>query len=103
MEIDMDQPLTADLFVPHVGKLFRVKDGRHVLTLSKVDMFPLQEAQAKVTLRQPFTLILGGPPGDVLREGLHTLETDGGLAFQLYVIPVRTFAADRQDYQVVFN
>jgi Domain of unknown function (DUF6916) len=68
-----------------------------------VDMYPLQEAQAKVMHRQPFTLILAGPPGDVLREGFHTLEIDGGSAFDLYVIPVQTFAADRQDYQVVFN
>jgi hypothetical protein len=103
MDTGLDQPLTADLFRPHVGKAFRVKDGRHALTLSQVDVHPRQAAQAKVMEREPFTLILAGPPGEVLREGLHTLEIDGGPIVQLYVIPVQTFAADRQDYQVAFN
>ena len=99
----MDRPLTADLFLPHVGKPFRVKGGRHALILSLVDVQPRQEAQAKVMERQPYTLILNGPPGDVLAEGLYTFEIDGGPAFELYVIPVQTFATDRQEYQIAFN
>jgi hypothetical protein len=99
----MHQPLTADLFLPHVGKVFRVRGSRHALTLSQVDLHPRQEAQAKVMERQPYTLILDGPPGDVLAEGLYTFEIDGGPALELYVIPVQTFAADRQEYQIAFN
>ena len=99
----MDQPLTADHFLPHVGQVFRVKGGRHALTLSNVEVLPLHERQAKVLPRQPFTVIFAGPPGDVLREGLHVLERDGGPAFELYVMPIQTFALDRQDYQAAFN
>jgi hypothetical protein len=99
----MDQPLTADLFLPHVGKVFRVKDGRHQLTLSQVDVRRVADSEAKLFTRQPFTLIFGGPPGDVLRQGLYTFEVEGGPAVELYVIPVQTFARDRQDYQAVFN
>jgi hypothetical protein len=99
----MDQPLTADQFLPHVGEVFRVKGGRHALTLSNVDVLPLDERQAKVLPRQPFTVIFAGPPGDVLREGLHVLERDGGPAFELYLMPIQTFALDRQDYQAAFN
>jgi hypothetical protein len=99
----MDQPLTADHFLPHVGQVFRVKGGRHALTLSRVDVHPLDERQAKVLPRQPFTVIFAGPPGDVLREGLHVLERDGGPAFELYLMPIQTFALDRQDYQAAFN
>src|SRR5882672_4452843 len=99
----MDQPLTADLFQPLVGEVFRVKDGRHQLTLSRVDVRRLEEWEAKLFHRQPFTLIFGGPAGDVLKQGLYTLEVEGGSAFELYVIPVQTVARDRQDYQSVFN
>jgi Domain of unknown function (DUF6916) len=99
----MDQPLTADQFLPHVGQVFRVKGGRHALTLSRVDVHALDERQAKVVPRPPFTVIFAGPPGDLLREGLHVLERDGGPAFELYVMPIQTFALDRQDYQAAFN
>ena len=50
----------------------------------------MEEWEAAVLHRQPFTLIFGGPPGDVLHQGLHTLEVEGGPAFQLYIIPVQT-------------
>jgi hypothetical protein len=99
----MDQPLTADHFLPHVGQVFRVKGGRHALTLSHVDVLPLEERQANVLPRRPFTVIFAGPPGDVLREGLHVLERDGGPAFELYVMPIQTYVLGRQDYQAAFN
>lgn len=99
----MDQPLTADLFLPHVGKVLRVKGGRHALTLSQVEVHPRQDEQAKLMPRQPFTLILAGPRGDVLRAGLYEIEIEGGPTFQLHVMPIQTFAADRQEYQVAVN
>jgi uncharacterized protein DUF6916 len=99
----MDPTLTADQFLPHVGEVFRVKGGRHALTLSRVDVHRQDERQAKVVPRPPFTVIFAGPPGDLLREGLHVLERDGGPAFELYVMPIQTFARDRQDYQAAFN
>ena len=58
---------------------------------------------AKGAPRPPFTLIFSGPPGDVLREGLYTLEVEGGPSFDLYVIPVHTPVLGRQDYQVAIN
>jgi len=99
----MDQPLTADQFLPHVGQVFRVKGGRHALSLSGVEVLPLSERQAKALPRQPFTVIFAGPSGDVLREGLYVIERDGGPAFELYLMPIQTFARDRQDYQAAFN
>jgi hypothetical protein len=99
----MDQPLTPDQFLPHVGQVFRVKGGRHALTLSRVDVLRVDGRQAKLLPRQPFTVIFAGPPGDVLREGLHVIEREGGPAFELYVMPIQTFALDRQDYQAAFN
>jgi hypothetical protein len=99
----MTEPLMPETFLPHVDKVFRVKDGRHALTLSRVDIRQMGEWERAALGRQSFTLIFEGPPGDVLREGLYTLEVEGGPASQLYIIPVQTFARDRQDYQVVFN
>jgi uncharacterized protein DUF6916 len=98
----MTEPLTADTFLPYVDKVFRVKDGRHALTLSRVEVHRMEAREAALN-RRAFTLIFAGPPGDVLREGLHTLEVENGPALQLYVIPFQTFARDRQDYQVVVN
>ncbi|MBV8568832.1 MAG: hypothetical protein JO366_12750 [Methylobacteriaceae bacterium] len=96
----MPEQLTAEHFLPHVDKVFRVLGGAHALTLVQVDALPLQP---NVGQRRPFTLIFRGPPGNVLREGLYTMEVDAGPAFDLYIIPVYTPARDRQDYQAVFN
>src|SRR5579862_3498045 len=74
----MTEPLTPETFLPHVDKVFHVKDGRHALTLSRVDVRPMEEWEAALLRHQAFTLIFGGPPGDVLREGLYVLEVEGG-------------------------
>lgn len=102
-ENDVTALLTAEHFRPHVGKVFRVQGGEHALTLDEVQMHPLSQAQAKVLSRQPFTLIFKGPPGNVLPEGMYTLDVDGGASFELYVMPVHTPAPDRQHYQAAFN
>jgi hypothetical protein len=99
----MTGQLTPETFLPHLDKAFRVKGGRHVLTLTGVDVPRLEAQEAARVPRQPFTLIFRGPPGDVLREGLHCLEIESGPTVELYVIPIQTFARDRQDYQAAFN
>jgi hypothetical protein len=99
----MTEQLTHEAFLPLLKKVFHVKDGRHALTLSRVDVHRISDREAAGLPRQPFTLIFDGPPQDVLREGLYALEVSDGPAFELYVIPVQTFVRDRQDYQVVFN
>ncbi|MGR4865245.1 DUF6916 family protein [Caulobacter sp. LARHSG274] len=94
--------LTADLFARHVGQAFRIQGGWHVLTLNQVDRPPPQPWHQDMGLT-PFTLLFSGPPGDVLAEGLHTIVPEDGTAYGLYLIPVHTPAAGRQDYQAVFN
>jgi hypothetical protein len=100
-EIPMPELLTAEHFLPYVDKTFRVAGGRHALTLTTVDTS--RPAGWEVAARPPFNLIFRGPPGDVLAEGLHTLEVEGGPSFQLYVMPIHTPDRTRQDYQSVFN
>jgi hypothetical protein len=97
----MTELLNPDHFLPHVGKVFRVSDGRHAFALMRVDQRKL--AEGEVVPRQPFVLIFRGPPGDVLPEGLYTFEVEDGRAFELYVQPVFTPQRDRQDYQSSFN
>ncbi len=99
----MDQPLTADHFQPHIGKGFKVKDGRHELTLTRVDLRRLEPHETTLFERTPFTLIFSGPPRDVLPAGMHTLEVAAGPSFDIYVMPILTPVASRQDYQSVFN
>jgi hypothetical protein len=99
----MTEQLTPEHFRPHLDKVFRDRGGRHALTLAEVQARDLSEAERKVIPRQPFTLVFRGPPGDVLREGPHILEVEGGPDFELYVMPIHTPARDRQDYQAVFN
>jgi hypothetical protein len=53
--------------------------------------------------RQPFTLILRGPPGDVLPKGLYDVALNDSSDLTLYIMPIHTVARDQQDYQVVFN
>jgi len=99
----MTEQLTPQHFLPHVGKVFRVRDGRHAFSLVRVDQRRLEEWEAAIVSRQPFNLIFRGPPGDVLPEGLYTLEVEDGPAFELHVMPVFTPLRDRQDYQAAFN
>ena len=99
----MTDLLTSEHFTPHVDKVFRVKGGRHALTLAQVEARKLDDKEASLVQRQPFLLIFRGPPGDGLREGLYTLEVEDGPSFELYVIPIQTPVLGRQDYQVAFN
>ena len=95
----MTEQLTPETFLPHVDKSFRVKGGRHALKLCDVEV----SQHTAGFSRQPFNLIFSGPPGDVLREGMYTLEVDDGPSFELYVMPIHTPALGRQDYQAAFN
>jgi len=99
----MTEPLSPEQFSAHLDKGFAVRGGHHVLRLAEIDIAVLGAAQRSAVPRQPFTLIFHGPRGDLLPEGLYTFEVEGGPSFELYVIPVQTAAADRQDYQAVFN
>jgi hypothetical protein len=97
----MSQVLTAQDFVSHVGKMFTPKGQHRVLTLVSVDTvgWPGEDGM----LREPFILILRGPPGDVLPEALYDVAVRDGPDLELYIIPIHTAARDRQDYQVAFN
>jgi hypothetical protein len=99
----MDQPLTADHFKPHIGKDFKVKDGRHELTLTKVDLRRLEAHETTLFERPPFTLIFSGPPRDVLPQGMYTLDVADGSSFEIYLMPILTPVSARQDYQSIFN
>jgi hypothetical protein len=99
----MTEMLTAESFLPHVNKVFRVKESGHALTLRQVELRRMEEHELAALGRQSFTLVFAGPPGNALRDGLYTLEVEGGPSFELYVIPIRTLVRDRQDYQAVFN
>ena len=90
--------LTAEHFLPHVEKVFSVKGGRHAFTLTQVEV-----SGEKWGPRQSFNLIFAGPPGDVLPEGLYTLEVADGPQFELYVIPIHTPERGKQNYQSAFN
>ena len=94
----MTELLTPEHFLPHVEKVFRVKDDEHALTLMQVEVLDIKGGS-----RQPFTLIFSGPPGDVLREGRYTLQVERGPEFELYVMPVHTPVPGQQHYQAAFN
>jgi hypothetical protein len=94
----MADTLTAEHFLPHVEKVFRVKGGRHAFTLAQVEV-----SGEKGGSRQSFNLIFSGPPGDVLPEGLYTLEVAEGPQFELYVIPIHTPERGTENYQSAFN
>jgi hypothetical protein len=95
---DMAETLTPEHFLSHVQKVFRLKSGRHALTLARIELSDFKGGQ-----RQAFNLIFSGPPGDVLSEGLYTLQVENGPEFELYVIPIHTPIPGRQDYQAAFN
>jgi hypothetical protein len=97
----MSRLLTAEDFVAHVGKTFSPGGQHRVLTLVAVKTHESPGWEGMP--RKPFSLLLSGPPGDVLPEGQYDIAVDGGPEFALYIIPVVTPVRDRQDYQVAFN
>ena len=99
----MEEALTRETFEPHVGKTFQVSNSHHALTLVRIETRPIEEWEQKMGLRAPFNLIFRGPAGDVLAEGMHTLASEDGASFALYVNPVHTPVRSQQDYQCSFN
>lgn len=97
----MSRLLTPEDFEPHVGKAFRPVGQHRVLTLVSIDTGRYPGAESLP--RQPFILILRGPPTDVLPEGSYDVTVDGGPEFSLYIAPIHTSSRDRQEYQVVFG
>lgn len=97
----MAEVLTPQHFLPLVNKVFRVRGGRHALTLVEVEV--AEPVPSGGPPHQSFNLIFSGPPHDVLPQGLYTLEVADGPQFELYVIPIYTPHRARQDYQSVFN
>lgn len=96
----MSQVLTVQDFVTHLGKAVTPKGQHRTLTLVSADA---AGARGDGMPRDPFTLILHGPPADVLPEGLYDVAVPNGPEVRLYIIPIHTVALDRQYYQVVFN
>jgi hypothetical protein len=99
----MDEVLTRESFDPHVGKVFRIANSHHALTLVGIEARQIEPWQREQGLRAPFNLIFRGPAGDILAEGMRTLVLEDGTSFDLYVMPVHTPVRGRQDYQAAFN
>jgi hypothetical protein len=99
----MTEQLTPQHFLPHVQKVFHVEDGRHALTLTRVEQRRLEDFETETGFREPFNLIFRGPPEDVLPEGTYRLAVEDGPSFELYVMPIYTPVRDRQNYQASFN
>ncbi|HET7881834.1 MAG TPA: hypothetical protein VFL55_13190 [Acetobacteraceae bacterium] len=89
----MDE-LRHEDFAPHVDKLFRFEGWHGALRLTAIE---------SCELPRPFTLLFEGPPADIVPEGLYTAVVDDAFRFQLYIMPIHTATAGRQDYQAVFN
>jgi hypothetical protein len=96
-----DRILTADDFAPHIGKSFTLPGQHRALTLVSIDRSTFPGADDLP--RAPFTLLFGGPPRDVLPEGLYDVAIPDGPEAAIYISPIQTFDRSRQDYQAVFN
>lgn len=94
-----DMP-TAETFAPHVGKSFQPHGWHGSLMLVSIDSRkrPGWDEQPVV----PFSLLWRGPRGDVLPEGFHTYDVEGGPECAFYITPIHTPAKTHQDYQAAF-
>lgn len=90
----MVETLRHEDFVPHVNKQFRFAGWHGALVLARI---------LSTGSPRPFTLLFQGPAGDILPEGLYTTTVDDTQRFELYIMPIHTPEAGRQDYQAVFN
>ena len=97
----MIEVLRHEDFAPHVDKMFRFVGWHGALRLARIET--PRRMDGPVQARPPFTLIFAGAPGDILPEGLYTASVDGQPNIEFYIMPIHTPAADRQEYQAVFN
>jgi hypothetical protein len=88
-------------FAPYAGKLFSFPGQAVTLVLAEIKT--MTRCAAPGTERVPFSLIFHGAAGDVLAEGFYTAAIEAGPRVGLYIMPVHTPTAGRQDYQAVFN
>ena len=93
--------LTAETFMPFIGKSFQAGSEAPTLTLVKVDT--TAHAGWEDAPHQPFSLLLRGVRDLILPEGLYEFTVDDSHRFDLYIMPVHTAARTHQDYQIVFN
>ena len=97
----MTRILRHEDFAPHVDQQFHFSGWHGRLRLAQIDV-PVRPVAPGGT-RAPFTLIFQGVRGDVMPHGTRTATAEDGSSFEFYIAPVHTPAADRQDYQAVFN
>jgi len=97
----MVEVLRHEDFAPHVDRLFRFAGWHGTLRLARIEC--PRRASGADRSGPPFTLIFHGPRDDILPEGLYTARADEGPDFEFYIMPIHTPAADRQEYQAVFN
>jgi hypothetical protein len=97
----MADELCADDFAPFVGALLQPEGHPQALTLVSLDT--RQPPGWENAPRQPFSLLLRGPAGNVVPEGLYRFTADGTRVFELYLAPIHTVSRTHQDYQIAFN
>jgi hypothetical protein len=88
-------------FAPFLGRRFDLEGQRVVLHLASIDLKPGQVATG--SQRTPFILVLHGPAGDVVPEGMFRAQIEDGPVTDLYIMPIHTLVPNRQEYQAVFN
>lgn len=93
-------------FEPYLGRSFNVQNVDIPVSLKLIEIEDSARHRDWPTdLPRPFVMIFSGPPERILLEGYRILQAPGGVAFQLYVIPIMTHdpATNGQHYQVVVN
>jgi len=99
----MTRILRHEDFAPHVNKQFRFSGWHGSLRLARIEQPARPVAADGDAARAPFTLIFQGVRGDVLPDGMQMATAEDGSRFEFYIMPIHTPAADRQDYQAIFN
>jgi hypothetical protein len=97
----MAEILCANHFAPFVDKPFQAAGHPQVLILVRLET--REPAGWEAAPRKPFSLILRGPPDEIVPEGLHRFTVDGHWEFDLYLVPIQTVSHTHQNYQIVFN
>jgi hypothetical protein len=103
----MLEQFTIDTFAPLVGQMFRLHlEGREPLeaVLEKVTEIPVSgwRPDDAAGHRQPFSLLLLGPPQFVLPQAIYRFEHDELGAFEIFIVPIGR-SAEGVRYEAVFS
>jgi hypothetical protein len=104
----MDEPLTSELFAPHVGETFEVAPAEGdpfeaVLASCDETTYGAREDWLKSISRVPFSLVFHAPGGELLPQQTFTVRHQQLGEMAIFLVPLGPQPDGAMAYEAVFS